>query len=205
MREYLGRGMARRASGATLLHMRTPQDHSHRRYAVGLVGFGMLVLAACGGSGSPYSSPPASTAVPSEPPAGSSAVVSVATGTKLGSVLVDVDARTLYTLTRNGAPVPCAGRCAAIWPPLTLPAGTATAIAAPGVTGIGTTTSGGRVQVTEMNEPLYRFSGDMKAGDTNGDGITSFGGEWRAVPSSGAVPSTAPSATGGGSSVGYGY
>jgi predicted lipoprotein with Yx(FWY)xxD motif len=185
--------------------MHTSPHRSHPRYAVGLVGFGMLVLAACGASGSSYSSPPASTAVPNEPPANGSAVVSITTGTKLGSVLADPNARTLYTLTRNGASVPCTSQCAAIWPPLTLPAGTATAATVPEVTGIGTTTNGGRVQVTEMNQPLYRFSGDTKPGDTNGDGITSFGGQWQAVLSGGVVPNTAPSSTGGGSSGGYGY
>lgn len=202
MREYRGRGMARRGSCATLRTMRTSQDHSHRRYAAGLAAFGMLALAACGASGSSYSSS-AGTAAPNTPATRSSAVVSIAAGTKLGSVLGDAGARTLYTLTRNGAPVPCAGPCAAVWPPLTLPAG-ATATAAPGIAGIGTTVSGGREQVTEMNQPLYRFSGDTKPGDTNGDGISSFGGEWRAVRSTGVAPNTAPSATSGGSSGGYG-
>jgi predicted lipoprotein with Yx(FWY)xxD motif len=33
----------------------------------------------------------------------------------------------------------------------------------------------GSTQVTYKNRPLYRYSGDTKAGDTNGDGV---GGIW---------------------------
>jgi hypothetical protein len=55
-----------------------------------------------------------------------------------------------------------------------------------------------------VGRPLYRLSGDAKAGETNGDGVETFGGEWRAVRSSGATPNTAPPSAGG-SSGGYGY
>jgi predicted lipoprotein with Yx(FWY)xxD motif len=206
VREYLGRTMPTHAARATLPHMHTsPQHQSRRRYVVGFVGFGMLVLAACGSSGSSYSSPRARAPSPSKPRSSSAAVVSVARGTKLGSVLADANGRTLYTLTDNGAPVPCASQCTAIWPPLLLPAGTGVANAATGVRGIGTVIGGGGIQVTQMGRPLYRFSGDTKRGDTNGDGINSFGGEWRAVPASGAAPNTAPPSASGGSSGGYGY
>jgi predicted lipoprotein with Yx(FWY)xxD motif len=126
-------------------------------------------------------------------------------GTKLGAVLDDANGRTLYTLTNNGAPVPCTGQCAAIWPPLLVPAGTATVKTAAGVKGVGTMTRGDQVHVTEMDLPVYRFSGDANPGDTNGDGIKSFGGLWRAARPVGALPKSAPASAGAGSTGGYGY
>jgi predicted lipoprotein with Yx(FWY)xxD motif len=119
---------------------------------------------------------------------------------------------TLYTLTKNGAPVACSGQCATVWPPLLVPAGTTTVAATMGVTGLGTAPGDGGTQVTSAKLPLYRFSGDPAAGDTNGDGINAFGGVWHVVkaPSSavvaaapGTTPTTpAPPTT---DSSGYGY
>jgi hypothetical protein len=63
----------------------------------------------------------------------------------------------------------------------------------------------GEQQVTAAGLVLYRFSGDSKAGQANGEGISSFGGTWHAVKESGTGSSTGghqPSSTGGG---GYGY
>jgi Secreted repeat of unknown function len=42
--------------------------------------------------------------------------------------------------------------------------------------------------------PLYLFSGDAKAGDTNGEGVRAFGGLWYAVsPAGNQVVAAAPS------------
>jgi predicted lipoprotein with Yx(FWY)xxD motif len=38
--------------------------------------------------------------------------------------------------------------------------------------------SDGKSQVTYNGQPLYRFVNDKKPGDTNGQGITAFGGRW---------------------------
>jgi predicted lipoprotein with Yx(FWY)xxD motif len=179
--------------------MQNSKRFFHRLSVGGLVAVGMVVLAACG-SGA-YSSGSKSTGAA---PSGSSARVAVATGTRLGAVLADGNGRTLYTLTNNGTPVACTGGCAAVWPPLTLPAGTAMARVGPGVTGIGTLAVGSTTLVTDKGSPLYRYSGDTQAGDTNGEGIASFGGVWHAEPSNGAPPNTPPSSPrGGGSPVGY--
>jgi predicted lipoprotein with Yx(FWY)xxD motif len=48
---------------------------------------------------------------------------------------------------------------------------------------IGTAT--GSSQVTYNGHPLYWFSGDTKAGDTNGQGLDDFGGEWYAISPAG--------------------
>jgi predicted lipoprotein with Yx(FWY)xxD motif len=112
--------------------------------------------------------------------------------TKLGSRLVDGDGMTLYTLSNAGKPVPCTGQCATFWPPLLLPAGTMTAMGAAGVTGLGTATANGGAQVTVNGAPVYRFSIDKKPGDTNGEGISSFGGTWHTVAATGTTVATTP-------------
>lgn len=162
--------------------------------ALGVVA--AIGLAACGGSSSSKSSKKATKA-----PA-SAAVVKAANSAK-GSILVDSQGKTVYTLTNAGQPVPCTGACLGVWPPLMLPAGTTNATGGPGVTGLATVAANGGQQVTVNGSPLYYFSGDQGAGSTNGDGINSFGGTWNVVQASGgggSSPSTTPATTSGGGS-----
>lgn len=118
----------------------------------------------------------------------------------VGTVLVDPKGRTLYTLTASGQAVACTGGCTAIWPPLTTPAGST--VKGPKGVVVGVAPDG--LQVTAGGLPLYRFSGDTKAGQANGEGIASFGGVWHAVKTAGASSSTGrkPAPSGGG---GNGY
>jgi hypothetical protein len=58
--------------------------------------------------------------------------------------------------------------------------------------------SGGQRQVTYKGHPLYRFAGDDKAGQINGQGVTAFGGRWTAVTTSGASAKTQSSGGGSG-------
>jgi predicted lipoprotein with Yx(FWY)xxD motif len=132
------------------------------------------------------------------------AIVTTSHNPKLGVIIVDDQGRTLYTLTNAGKPVACTSTCTRFWPPLLLPAGDTTP-AGTGVTGLKVVAMNGGEQVAFQGDPLYRFAGDMKAGDTNGQGITSFGGTWHAAATaSGATPApaTTPPATGSG---GYSY
>jgi len=63
------------------------------------------------------------------------------------------------------------------------------------------TRSDGRQQITYSGHPLYLFVKDQKAGDTNGEGLTAFGGSWFAVsPAGNQVTGQATSPPGG-----YGY
>ena len=119
----------------------------------------------------------------------------------VGTVLVDTSGRTLYTLTNAGQAVACTGSCAAVWPPLLVPAGS-TPKGAKGVTGLGLVPGG---QVTAAGMPLYRFSGDSKTGQANGDGIKNFGGVWHVVNVAGTASNTGGSRPSSGGSGSYGY
>jgi predicted lipoprotein with Yx(FWY)xxD motif len=166
----------------------------------------LLLLAACAsktnaGSGGSTNSPAATGA-------GGVTVKATSIGL-LGTGLVTSDGFTLYTLSADaGGKVTCtATSCTSVWPPLLVPTG-GTAVAGSGVNAsmLGTiTTPSGAKQVTYNKWPLYRFSQDSAAGQTNGQGIQSFGGVWHPIAPSGQPivggPSTAPSS----SSSGYGY
>jgi predicted lipoprotein with Yx(FWY)xxD motif len=99
--------------------------------------------------------------------------------TSLGKILVDSKGRTLYELGADGKnKSTCSGACATNWPPA----------AAPKKPTFGSgvsksklkviTRSDGKKQLSYAGHPLYRFIGDSKKGDTNGEGINAFGGFW---------------------------
>ena len=120
--------------------------------------------------------------------------VKVATAPGVGVILVDSQGKALYTLTdATGAAVACTGGCATAWPPLTV-AGGAKAKGGKGVTKLGTTSDG---QVTWNSLPVYRFAGDAKPKQPNGDGISSFGGTWHVVKIKAAKAKTTATTTGG--------
>jgi predicted lipoprotein with Yx(FWY)xxD motif len=193
--------------GSVAILMKTLKVGGVAMFAFGCAA--AITLAACGSSASKATVTPA--AQPSGAAAATAPIAESATTAKFGPILVAADGMTLYTLTNNGTPIPCTGQCAGAWPPLVLPAGMKTPIGATGVAGLGTTTGSGRTQVTDDGLALYRFSGDRAAGDTNGDGISSFGGVWRVValqqkaavtaPAT-VAPETTPTTA---SSGGYGY
>jgi predicted lipoprotein with Yx(FWY)xxD motif len=146
------------------------------------VAVAAFALAACGSS-SKSSSPPASgdsttvapstTAAPTTTAAAGKAAVTLAT-TSLGKVLVDENGMTLYQFendTEAGKSTCGAGQCASTWPAATV---TGAATAGSGVTGTVSTftrADDGKTQLQIDGHPLYRFAGDAKAGDTNGQKI----------------------------------
>jgi predicted lipoprotein with Yx(FWY)xxD motif len=135
------------------------------------------------------------------------------TKTSLGKTLVDSQGRTVYLFTADsGTTSACTGACATAWPPL-MATGTPTVGSGAKAKLIGTTTrADGSRQVTYKGHPLYLFSKDQKAGDTNGEGLTAFGGSWfglspagtRISPSASTSSSTSNSG-GSSSSGGLGY
>lgn len=156
---------------------------------VSLAALAVLGVAGCsdsaGGSSAPASTTPKSNDT-----------VQVAK-TDLGQTLVDSQGRTLYLFGKDaGTTSECSGACAAAWPPLTV-TGTPTAGngAKPSLTGT-TTRSDGQLQVTYNGHPVYRFQKDQAAGDTNGEGLTAFGGSWFGLSPAGKQISHAPSSSG---------
>ena len=149
--------------------------------ALGLVGF---LLAGTNAQGAVHQS-------------AGGATVSLRT-TALGAILVNSKGHVLYMFAKDkSGKSACAGTCATYWPP-------AIATAKPtGGAGIkpsllGTTKrSDGRKQVTYNHHPLYTFSLDKRAGQTNGQGMSAFGGRWWALSGTGRpVTKAAPVTTG---------
>jgi len=116
-------------------------------------------------------------------------------------IVVTKTGRTLYHLTtEKGKKFTCTGSCATIWPPLAIPKGSKP-VAGPGInkSKLGTIKRpDGRIQVTYYGLTLYRYSGDSKAGQTNGEGIQNI---WYAI---GANGNLVKQASGGGYGGGYG-
>ena len=83
---------------------------------------------------------------------------------------------------------PCTGDCLGAWPPFTTTGDASSVTAGEGVDAalIGTSTlEDGSTIVTYNGWPLYYFVQDSAAGDVNGQGIESFGGQWFLVTSDG--------------------
>jgi len=116
--------------------------------------------------------------------------------TKLGPVLVNSKGHTFYLFKkdRNGKSS-CSGSCATFWPPL-LKHGKLTAGSGVKASLLGTTRrSNGSLQVTYNKHPLYTYTLDKKAGQTNGEGILAFGANWYAVSAKGRAVVKAPPVT----------
>ena len=170
-----------------------------------------LAVTACGSGGSATAATKAPTSTATKTPTSAptpapqsaaphTATVRVAK-TRLGKVLVDSRGRTLYLFTKDsGTKSACSGACATAWPPLRA-SGKPTVSGGAKASLVGTTTrSDGKPQVTYNGHPLYSFIKDKKSGDTNGEGLTAFGGSWFAVSAAGKRVASQPSNSGGGSS-----
>src|SRR5260370_20515629 len=134
-----------------------------------------VAVAACGGGGATASTTPARTT--------STSPTTIGTGkTALGTILVDSQGRTLYLFTHDsGTTSTCSASCATAWPPLAA-TGTPTATSGVNATLLGTSKrADGTTQATYNGHPLYRFVNDRNAGETNGQGVTAFGGSWFTV------------------------
>jgi predicted lipoprotein with Yx(FWY)xxD motif len=113
--------------------------------------------------------------------------VRAAHSAKYGSLLVSAAGMTLYHYTpdKHGV-IKCTAACAKFWPPLVVPRGTKPKAGA-GISAAKLSTvkrPDGTTQVTYVGFPLYRYSGDTKAGDVKGQG---FQGVWHAVTSAGTL------------------
>lgn len=118
----------------------------------------------------------------------------------LGAYLTGEDGKSLYVFakdTANTSNCTSSGGCMTTWPPFTLDSGE-TAVAGSGVTGTVSTIqrSDGTTQVAINGHPVYYFSGDAAAGQTNGQGFKNI---WFLAGADGSALQSASS------SGGYGY
>jgi len=168
---------------------------------VAIVPIAALAVAGYGGVSSASVS-----AAPQEAAKAKPATVRVAK-TNLGKILVNSKGRTLYLFQADsGTTSACADACAAAWPPLT----SATPKVGKGAKASLASTatrSDGKAQVIYNGHPLYTYSGDKKAGNTNGQGVNAFGGLWYVISPTGNQITSTPSTSGGsgGSSGSPGY
>lgn len=118
--------------------------------------------------------------------------VKTATVRGLGTVLVDGQGMTLYMFVpdHQKGKSTCYNKCASGWPPLRLPAGVTTPVAAgqakPALLGTTTRKDGG-LQVTYNGWPLYLWEVDTAPGEATGQALNSLGGLWYVLSPKGKV------------------
>jgi predicted lipoprotein with Yx(FWY)xxD motif len=106
--------------------------------------------------------------------------------TKLGKVLVNSSGRTLYLFEKDkNGHSSCAGQCAKYWPPLISAAKPTAGTGVKAALLSRVRRSDGKMQVTYNKHPLYLFLKDRAAGQTTGENLDFFGGEWYVVNANG--------------------
>jgi predicted lipoprotein with Yx(FWY)xxD motif len=166
----------------------------------------MLVAAACSSAGSsPTAAVLGAQSTPGAPST-NSLMVGMSTSSTLGAYLTGANGLTLYIFTADSPNTSTCttSQCLANWKPLTVSSG-ATIAGPTGATGTWATItrSDGSLQVTYNQQPLYYFTGDSAAGDTNGQGV---GKKWYVAPLNGTYSaSAAPSASASSAAGSYGY
>jgi predicted lipoprotein with Yx(FWY)xxD motif len=200
LRPHLGRSprcIDLRRGTATIDGMRTlPPPRRIGFLATAAVPLAALAIGGCGGSSTQ------AVPVPPKTASGQTATVGLEPDSSLGKVLVDSRGRTLYLFRKDSrGSSACSAACATAWPPLRI---SGRPLAGPGLTPSKLATirrPDGTPQVVYNGHPLYRYSGDAKRGDANGQGLTAFGAPWFAVSGVGNVvsrPAANPSGGGGG-------
>jgi predicted lipoprotein with Yx(FWY)xxD motif len=107
---------------------------------------------------------------------------------------------TLYRFnndTSNPSKSNCSGSCAVKWPPVLVMPGSKVYLDGVSQSAVGAVKrSDGTLQITLDGQPVYRFSGDTKAGQTNGEGVD---GTWYGVTPDGgkALPASGTSSSAG--------
>jgi predicted lipoprotein with Yx(FWY)xxD motif len=153
--------------------------------ALAVVGYGGVSSAATGSA-------------PTKGAAARTATVGVAK-TGLGRILVSSSGHTLYLFKKDhGTKSACFGACAQEWPPLR---SSHRPVASGGAKAAMISTAkrrDGKPQVIYNHHPLYLFRNDAKRGDTNGEGLSAFGGRWYAVSPAGHQVTKKGSSGGGG-------
>ncbi|HEY7175480.1 MAG TPA: hypothetical protein VH442_11235 [Micromonosporaceae bacterium] len=159
-----------------------------RGYAVGVVAIAIgAALAGCassGGGSTASSTPPPSTAGSPRATGGTQALAVKQTPGG-ASYVTDGAGDSLYMLSSdsNGQST-CTGQCATFWPPVS---GSATAGSEIPAVLTKFQRSDGTSQAVLNGHPLYTFKMDSAPGQTNGEGVTAFGGTWTLIDPSGSA------------------
>ncbi|MCU1362734.1 MAG: hypothetical protein JWM55_562 [Acidimicrobiaceae bacterium] len=150
-----------------------------RRHRVTLVAVGLSAASVLGVTAEPLASGASS----------SPTTIVVSQNKTWGPTLTLKDGDTIYRLVKDSTDKSvCSGKCATIWTPVLLAAGQSTP-AGVGVTHLGSfTRTGGAKQVTYEGIPLYRFTGDKKAGAVTGNIKDTWGQWWSINPKSPLTP-----------------
>jgi predicted lipoprotein with Yx(FWY)xxD motif len=158
----------------------------------------LTAMTACAGSEAAKSSAPAvptvqavTTTLPPAAAAGTTVVVKSGSSS-FGQILVDATGNTLYAFTNDTeAQSTCTGTCADSWPPVLVdPSWTVAPGLDAGVFSTVVRPDGGE-QLMAGRFPLYRFSGDARPGDVNGQGS---GGVWFVVDNTATIIESDPAA-----------
>lgn len=124
-----------------------------------------------------------------------------------GDHLVDGQGKSLYVFDKD-PPLGsvCTDDCSRLWPPLTGAAGDTVGVsgsAQSNLLGTPYVRLDGSRQIVYANHALYYYQGDTQPGDTKGNNLNSFGGQWCLVspsgsplcPSSGSTPTAGSTST----------
>jgi predicted lipoprotein with Yx(FWY)xxD motif len=187
-----------------------------RLLPAGLVLGAAATVAACGSSSSSGAGAGSSHSAAASTSPSAAVTISAKSVPGFGTVLVNGQGQTLYMLTsEKGGKITCTddNGCTKVWPDTELPKGVTAATAGSGIQPslLGTVKdASGSLYVTYHGWPLYTFSGDSGPGTVKGEGITSFGGTWYVLSTSGnpvtgsqSQSGTSPSASSGGGGSGY--
>ncbi|QUW85545.1 hypothetical protein SMIR_41545 (plasmid) [Streptomyces mirabilis] len=169
-----------------------------------------LLLAACGAStdnsANTGAAAPAETTVPADGGATATAGTSAGSGDMvstdmlmakqtsdgMGTIVTDAKGWTLYRYDKDKAAMSmCTGSCAQTWMPV-MAQGTPKVMGVQGKLGT-ITRDDGMKQITLAGWPLYRYMGDTKVGEMNGQGKD---GTWSAVTPAGKKAVTSSSGSG---------
>jgi predicted lipoprotein with Yx(FWY)xxD motif len=181
----------------SLHHLRASTLMAGRgRWATGALLAGLLaavaLVAACGGSGDRYSTPPKASGTSAAGP------LALKDQAGIGSVLVDSAGKTLYVneQERDGK-VQCTADCLGFWQPVLAPSGGAPAGPVAGISVVHRADTG-QDQLAFDSAPLYTFTPDQPGEATGNNVKDAFGGKgftWHAAAAMAAPAGAASTST----------
>jgi predicted lipoprotein with Yx(FWY)xxD motif len=136
-----------------------------------------VVAPAAGGAGAGYGAATTKAPAASTPATTAAAAAAIAktARTELGTIVVDAKGMTLYGFTKDtDGTSTCNGACATAWPPVLVTSDIAVEGLDKSLFSVIDRADGSK-QLKMGKWPLYRFSGDTAAGDTDGQ---ASGGSW---------------------------